>query len=85
MTTTITKPIRLSRRAFMGSLGLMTLGVAFTPRDILAMVPEPLERAIPSSGERIPVIGMGTSRTFNAAGDPAMLTDLAAVLEAGSV
>ncbi|WP_054032885.1 aldo/keto reductase [Desulfatitalea tepidiphila] len=80
MTTTITKPIRLSRRAFMGSLGLMTLGVAFTPRDILAMVPEPLERAIPSSGERIPVIGMGTSRTFNAGSHPDEIERLADVL-----
>ena len=80
MTTTITKPIRLSRRAFMGSLGLMTLGVAFTPRDILAMVSEPLKRAIPSSGERIPVIGMGTSRTFNVGSHPDEIERLADVL-----
>ena len=30
-----------------------------------------LQRAIPSSGEMLPVIGLGTSRVFNAAPSPA--------------
>jgi len=42
----------------------------------------PISKAIPSTGERLPVIGMGTSRTFDAAHDPALLADLGAVLRA---
>jgi diketogulonate reductase-like aldo/keto reductase len=41
-----------------------------------------IEKTIPSSGERLPVIGMGTSRTFNAAGDAAAMAALTGVLEA---
>jgi len=41
-----------------------------------------IHRAIPSSGEQIPVIGMGTSRTFDAPGDPATLANLTEVMRA---
>ena len=41
-----------------------------------------IEKTIPSSGEQLPVIGMGTSRTFNAAGDAAAMAALTGVLEA---
>ncbi len=40
----------------------------------------PLERAIPSSGERIPAIGMGTWITFDVAGDAAAGATRAAIL-----
>lgn len=39
------------------------------------------ERAIPSSGERLPVIGLGTSRTFNVAPGSAQFTPLLDVLQ----
>ncbi|MFT6955786.1 MAG: diketogulonate reductase-like aldo/keto reductase [Halieaceae bacterium] len=38
-------------------------------------------RAIPSSGELIPTIGMGTSRTFDQPGDSEALTRLSAVMQ----
>ncbi len=41
-----------------------------------------IERSIPSSGEQLPVIGMGTSRTFDTADDAASLTKLTELLEA---
>ena len=41
-----------------------------------------IQRAIPSSGELLPVIGMGTSRTFDTEGDPASLATLQEVLQA---
>ena len=40
------------------------------------------QRPIPSSGELLPVMGMGTSRTFDTDGDEASLAALRAVLEA---
>ena len=42
----------------------------------------PLTKAIPKGGEALPVIGMGTSRTFDAKGDPATMARLAEVLGA---
>ena len=41
-----------------------------------------IQRAIPSSGELLPVIGMATSRTFDTEGDPASLATLQEVLQA---
>ena len=41
-----------------------------------------ITRAIPSSGEPIPVIGMGTSRTFDTPDDPQALAQLTAVMQA---
>jgi len=44
--------------------------------------PSALTRAIPASGELLPVIGMGTSRTFDVGGDAPARTELAEVLRA---
>ena len=41
-----------------------------------------IQRAIPSSGEVLPVMGMGTSGTFDTEGDPASLATLQEVLQA---
>jgi diketogulonate reductase-like aldo/keto reductase len=40
-----------------------------------------IQRPIPSSGELLPVMGMGTSRTFDTAGDPASLANLNEVMQ----
>ncbi len=54
----------INRRQWMG----MTLGagaaLAMNPRALLAAQQAVIQRAIPSSGERIPVIGLGSSATF---------------------
>lgn len=41
-----------------------------------------IQRPIPSSGEQLPVIGMGTSRTFDADSSPETLAQLRAVIDA---
>jgi diketogulonate reductase-like aldo/keto reductase len=41
---------------------------------------EVITRAIPSSGERIPVVGLGSWRTFNVGLDPALRAECAAVM-----
>ena len=42
----------------------MSLAAAVTPRALFAKSGQLIRRAIPSTGERIPVIGLGTSATF---------------------
>jgi diketogulonate reductase-like aldo/keto reductase len=41
-----------------------------------------IRRPIPSSGELLPVMGMGTSRTFDSPADPGSLAELSAVMAA---
>lgn len=73
---------RISRRRFILALGAMAAGAAFAPRRLLAGGRTPVKKAIPSSGEQLPVIGMGTSRTFDAGGGAAEMDLLAEVLQA---
>ncbi len=40
-----------------------------------------IQRTVPSSGELLPVVGMGTPRTFDTAGDPESLATLAEVMQ----
>ena len=72
---------KISRRAFIISLGTMTAGTAITPRLLLGEGRIPIRHPIPSSGEKLPVIGMGTSRTFDVGTDPESRTGPAKVLE----
>ncbi len=55
---------KLSRRGFLQVAGAAGMAVAF-PGRLLGVEHEPILKAIPSSGEKIPVIGMGTARTFD--------------------
>ena len=49
--------------------------------DVTESIDLPLiQRPIPSSGELLPVMGMGTSRTFDTAGDPESLATLTEVM-----
>jgi len=76
----------IKRRGFVkwnaGVLGAALLplntGAAASASGRLPMI----HRAIPRSGELLPVIGMGTSRTFDTSDDPESLANLAAVMEA---
>jgi aryl-alcohol dehydrogenase-like predicted oxidoreductase len=73
--------IRMStRRQFLGQTALVAaLGSAFASRGLLAA--EPMQsRAIPSSGEAIPVVGMGSSGSFEVGTDPAVRAPLRDVL-----
>ena len=56
-----------SRRSFLSAAALTAAAAALHPLPALASKPAPAgitRRAIPSSGETIPVIGMGTSGSF---------------------
>src|SRR5438132_7444021 len=61
-------PLRRARRNFLGSIAAAAAAQAL-PRLAAADERTPLTRAIPSTGERLPVIGLGTWITFNVAPD----------------
>ena len=71
-----------NRREFLGYSAALAAAWLLPSLNRAAATRAPIEKTIPSSGERLPVIGMGTSRTFNAAGDTARMATLSAVLEA---
>jgi diketogulonate reductase-like aldo/keto reductase len=68
---------RLTRRA---ALRLMAAAAAAGPASAGAAAPM-LQRPIPSSGEVIPAIGLGTWRTFDVGGSPAERAPLEEVLQ----
>ena len=73
---------KITRRYFLQGMGMMSIGITFMPVTAFGQSQQPITRAIPSSGERIPVIGMGTSRTFDVGDDPGTRSQLQAVLQA---
>jgi diketogulonate reductase-like aldo/keto reductase len=62
----------ISRRIFLtgGAGGLLAAGLGRPPRLALARKPGPvLTRTIPSSGEKLPALGLGSWQTFDVSGD----------------
>jgi len=78
----IDKKSKITRRHFLQALCMMSAGLALMPKTTFGQKRQPITRAIPSSGERIPVIGMGTSRTFDVGNNPASRSQLQEVLQA---
>ena len=78
---TINSANKLTRRFFLQGLCMLSAGIALMPKSIFGGNRKPVTRAIPSTGEQIPVIGMGTSRTFDVGKDPAIRSQLAEVLQ----
>jgi diketogulonate reductase-like aldo/keto reductase len=56
---------RISRRRFLTTLGGLGAGLLLRPAWADKPGRKPLVKPIPASGERLPVIGLGTSRTFD--------------------
>jgi diketogulonate reductase-like aldo/keto reductase len=74
-----------SRRTVIRALAAGAAGALFRPYAALARAPyvaTPLARAIPSSGEKLPVVGLGTWITFNVGDDPELRDESAAVMQA---
>jgi diketogulonate reductase-like aldo/keto reductase len=71
----------ISRRRFLQQSTGLAFAALGWPIATFAGTGSPIVKAIPSSGERLPVIGMGTSRTFDVGNDPARRQQLAAVLQ----
>jgi aryl-alcohol dehydrogenase-like predicted oxidoreductase len=71
--------IRMTRRNF--ALAAGAAGSAILPWPAWAQTPALLTRAIPSSGEKLPAVGLGTSQVFNT-NDDAIRQKATAVLQA---
>jgi len=78
----VTDRIRLTRRQWLAAVGGGVVGAALPRVEAGAAPAGILRRAIPATGEAMPVIGMGTWRTFNVGNDPVLRDDRVRVLEA---
>lgn len=72
----------MTRRTFLLGAGAVVVTVTMAPHNLLSQNRTPIQRAIPSSGELLPIIGMGTSRTFNVDDDPIIKAQLVEVVQA---
>lgn len=68
----------LDRRAVLA--GITGAGAAAVLRPVAAGAAEPILRPIPSTGERVPAVGMGTWVTFNVGDDTRLLGERLEVL-----
>ena len=63
-------------------LGMTAASLALAPRWVRASSSEPLsQRSIPSTGERLPVIGLGSSASFEESANRGDLQGLTGVLK----
>jgi len=71
----------VSRRAVLGAAAAAAASSMLRPVLALAQT-EPHTRPIPSSGERLPVVGLGSWITFNVGNDAELQDECAAVMQA---
>ncbi|MCW8945660.1 MAG: aldo/keto reductase [Sedimenticola sp.] len=69
----------MSRRQFIRLSSYLATGLILPTCTLAA--DKPIYKTIPKSGEQLPVIGMGTSRTFEARNDPELLAQLQQVMQ----
>jgi len=79
----MSKPENINRRQFIekgiGLAGAVASGFIYSGSVNAALTS--IRKAIPKTGEMLPVIGMGTSRTFDASGDAELLARLMRVTQ----
>lgn len=73
---------RLSRRSVVAGLAAAGAAAVLRPPAALAQPVGPLTRAIPSSGEEIPLVGLGSWITFNVGDDPVLRAECTDVMRA---
>ena len=71
-----------SRRQFLKTSGVASLMYSLAPGFAVASESAVIKKTIPSSGERLSVIGLGTSRTFDVDSDNAVTSQLMEVMQA---
>jgi aryl-alcohol dehydrogenase-like predicted oxidoreductase len=73
---------KCDRRTFLSSAGSIGAIAALNPAWLFAGSQTPIKKKIPQSGELLPVIGMGSARTFDVGDDASVRARLAEVLQA---
>jgi diketogulonate reductase-like aldo/keto reductase len=73
--------MNVTRRAVLQGV-LATAAVAVLPGRADAQEPSPITKPIPSTGETLPVVGLGSWITFNVGNDGKLLDECAAVMAA---
>ncbi len=71
-----------SRRAFLQGLGALGTALSLKPYAASAATRPAIKKTIPATGERLPVIGMGSWKTFDVGDDPAARAVRLQVLQA---
>jgi diketogulonate reductase-like aldo/keto reductase len=74
--------MQATRRRFLHGVLTATAAPALAPLSVRAQVDPPATRSIPSTGEAIPAVGLGTWITFNVGDDPVLREECAAVMAA---
>lgn len=74
--------MRSTRRTFLRGLLATTVATASPPIAAYAQGGLPMSRRIPSTGETIPAVGLGTWITFNVGEDPVLRDECASVMDA---
>ena len=69
----------ISRREFIRAAGVLTAGMVLPGSTFAAS--EQMSKVIVKTGEKLPLIGMGTSRTFDAIGNSEVLKRLQQVAQ----
>ena len=73
---------RLCRRRFLQATVVASTLSPFAISCLAAAQSDPIKKKIPSSGEKLSVIGLGTSRTFDVSADAAVQSPLLEVMRA---
>ncbi|HEX6434765.1 MAG TPA: aldo/keto reductase, partial [Gemmatimonadales bacterium] len=76
------QPHSLDRRTLLGGLAAAAAAAALRPFEAVARTAAPLTKPIPSTGEQLPLVGLGTWITFNVGDDPELREECAAVIKA---
>jgi diketogulonate reductase-like aldo/keto reductase len=72
----------MTRRSVVGALATGATALALGPERLWAAAAAPVTKPIPSSGERMPVVGLGSWSTFNVGIDVQLRNECTAVISA---
>ena len=76
------KRLNIHRRGFIKAACAVSAAMIGSPAWLLAQQREAITKKIPATGETLPVIGMGTSRTFDVGDEAPARARLLEVLQA---
>jgi len=70
------------RQVLLGGAAAGAAALVMPPLPAMAGQDQPLTRLVPSTGEALPIVGLGTWITFNVGRDPVLLDECAEVMDA---